>query len=238
MTAALPMGGQKITGMADPTVATDGATKNYVDTTTAAFFSTGDGKITLKNAADPGWILCDDGTFGSATSGSSNRQNADTQALFTLFYNSISDASAPILTSGGGATTRVAQGSAAAAWAANCRMTLTKQLGRAIAISGAGAGLTSRQLGTNLGEENHTLSLSEIPTGITSVVNFVKSVALYLAPVIATFNTGAAVGQPYDSAGPSNISFITTATGTSNNTGGAAHNNMQPTTFWNVMIKL
>jgi hypothetical protein len=38
-------------GMADPTVSTDGATKNYVDTTTAAFLSTGDVKLTLKTAA-------------------------------------------------------------------------------------------------------------------------------------------------------------------------------------------
>ena len=52
MTAALPMGGQKITGAADPTVATDVATKNYVDTTTATFFSTGDVKLTFKIVAD------------------------------------------------------------------------------------------------------------------------------------------------------------------------------------------
>ncbi|UDL87981.1 hypothetical protein LGH82_22855 [Mesorhizobium sp. PAMC28654] len=35
MAANLPMGGNKVTGMADPTISTDGATKNYVDTTTA-----------------------------------------------------------------------------------------------------------------------------------------------------------------------------------------------------------
>jgi hypothetical protein len=120
--------------------------------------TTGDGKITLKTTADAGWILCDDGTFGSATSGSSNRAIADTRSLFTLFFNNLTDAVAPILTSSGGATTRAGQGSAAAGWAANCRMTLTKQLGRSIAIAGAGSGLTSRALGSTVGNETSTLA--------------------------------------------------------------------------------
>ena len=38
MTSALPMGGNKITGMADPVVSSDAATKNYVDGGIAAFF--------------------------------------------------------------------------------------------------------------------------------------------------------------------------------------------------------
>jgi hypothetical protein len=51
--------------------------------------TTGDAKLTLKTTADTGWLLCDDGTFGSASSGSSNRANADTQSLFTLFFNNL-----------------------------------------------------------------------------------------------------------------------------------------------------
>ncbi|MET3225716.1 hypothetical protein ABIE85_001457 [Bradyrhizobium diazoefficiens] len=160
------MGANKITGMADPTVSTDAATKNYVDTTTAAFFSTGDVKLTLKTAADSGWVLFDDGTFGSASSGSSSRANADTQALFTLFFNNFTDANAPLLTSGGGATTRAGQVSAANAWAANCRMSLPKTLGRALGIAGSGSGLTSRALGVAVGEETHLLATSEIPAHI------------------------------------------------------------------------
>src|SRR5258708_1944894 len=118
MTAALPMGGQKIIGMADPTVATDATTKAYVDALIAALYSTGDIKLTLKTAPDSGWLMFDDGTFGSATSGSSNSNSAANQALFTLLFNNIADAWAPILTSGGGATTRAAQTNAASAWAA------------------------------------------------------------------------------------------------------------------------
>ena len=47
MTAALPMGGNKITGMADPAASTDGATKNYVDTANALQPS----KADIQNAA-------------------------------------------------------------------------------------------------------------------------------------------------------------------------------------------
>src|SRR5258708_7301291 len=64
MQANLPMGANKITGMADPTVATDAATKNYIDTLIASFFSTGDAKLTFKTAADTGWVLANDGTIG------------------------------------------------------------------------------------------------------------------------------------------------------------------------------
>ena len=255
MQAALPMGGNKVTGAADPTLSTDLATKNYVDTATAAFFSTGDGKLSLKNVADSGWILCDDGTFGSPSSGASSLASATTQALFTLFYNNLTDAGAPLLTSGGGATTRAAQTNAATAWAANCRMTLTKQLGRAIAIAGAGSGLTARVLGTSLGEESHVLAAAEIPTitaagsgsaSVTSTVNLPTNLTngLYLA-----YNGSPSYGAYSPAGNPSTAITIgpVTSTGsasvttTSNNTGGAspaAHNTMQPTTFWNVMVKL
>lgn len=241
MTAALPMGNQKITGMADPTIATDGATKNYVDTTTAAFFSTGDGKITLKTVADTGWILCDDGTFGSATSGSSNRANADTQALFTLFFNNISDTAAPLLTSGGGATTRAAQTNASSAWAANCRMTLTKQLGRAIAVAGTGAGLTARPLGSSLGEEAHPLTTAELAAH-THANSLTDPGHTHTIAVNTSGNGSTSVtqGQTGGSSVPGGISTTQTGISITNASAGSgnAHNNMQPTTFWNVMIKL
>jgi microcystin-dependent protein len=257
MQAALPMGSNKITGMADPTVSTDGATKNYVDTTTAAFFSTGDFKPTIKTTADSGWVMCDDGTFGSASSGSSSRANADTQALFTLFFNNLGDLAAPLLTSGGGATTRAAQTNAATAWAANCRMLLPKMLGRAIGAAGAGSGLTGRILGTNIGEEAHLLVLNEIPTGIASnnasqtiAANPPAGTALPYASVGSSLGNSTASNT---SAGANNMPVVTggiqwqyagglstvnSISVTSNNTGGAVHNNMQPTTFINWMIKL
>mgnify|MGYP000364245254 CR=1 FL=1 len=125
--------------------------------------TTGDAVLTFKTTATSGWVLMNDGTIGDASSGAS-RANADTSALFILLYDNVLDANAPILTSAGGATTRAAQGSAATAYAAHCRMTLPKQLGRAIIVGGAGAGLTSRALGVTGGEETHLLTTAEIPS--------------------------------------------------------------------------
>ena len=244
MQAALPMGGNKVTGAADPTVSTDLATKNYVDTATSAFFSTGDGKLSLKTAADTGWILCDDGTFGSTSSGASNLASATTQALFTLFFNNITDAAAPLLTSGGGATTRAAQTNAASAWAANCRMTLTKQLGRAIAIAGAGAGLTSRALGSSIGEETHLLTSAEIPAVPFSGATGVESNGHTHSVPASAGNTstgggGFSAAAPLGSgqSGGANMTHTHSFSGNISG-GGGAHNIMQPTSFWNVMVKL
>ncbi|WP_182872469.1 hypothetical protein [Bradyrhizobium diazoefficiens] len=231
--------------MADPTVSTDAATKNYVDTTTAAFFSTGDMKPTLKNVADAGWILFDDGTFGSATSGSSSRANQDTQALFTLFFSNMSDSAAPILTSGGGATTRAAQVSAANAWAANCRMSLPKTLGRALGVAGSGAGLTGRSLGASVGEESHTLIAGEIPV-ITSAVSVsgaltgTTSSNVDLGVGNVSLQTGGNPLMTVSTTGAASVTVSGTLNGaaTSNNAGGQAHNNMQPTVFVNWMVKI
>lgn len=250
MTAALPMGSNKITGMAEPTVSTDATTKNYVDTATATFFSTGDVKLTLKTTPDSGWLLFDDGTFGSATSGSSNSNSVNNLALFTLIFNNLSDTAAPILTSGGGATTRAAQTNAATAWAANCRMSLPKTLGRALAIAGSGSGLTARTLGQTLGEENHTLAASEIPTinssGTITVTVSGGNTVPSTAQAGANFgNTNIAAGgntRPINTSGSAwayNTTFVGTGqTMASTNTGGGSHNTMQPTSFLNAMVKI
>lgn len=206
-------------------------------------FSTGDVKLTLKTVPDTGWLMFDDGTFGSATSGSSNSNNAANQALFLLLFANVSDTFAPLFTSAGAGTTRGAQGTAAAAWAANCRMSLTKTLGRALAISGSGSGLTARTLGQTLGEETHLSTLAETPTGITSANT--ASIALSVTGTNISFgsNGAGATGSPLNTANSVNslVSSGTIAIGnaavTSNNTGGTAHNNMQPTTFMKAMVK-
>src|SRR5262245_62153853 len=125
-------------------------------------WSTGDAKLTFKTVADVGWVMMNDGSIGDASSGATTRANADCQALFTLFFNNCADADVPLQTSTGAATTRAAQGTAAAAWGAHCRMVLPKVLGRALAGAGAGAGLTNRPLGSKTGAETHTMSVAEM----------------------------------------------------------------------------
>lgn len=176
-------------------------------------FTTGDVKLTLKAAADAGWVMMNDGTIGNASSGGTTRANADTQALFELLWNNISNAWAPV-SSGRGA-------SAAADFAANKTITLPRSLGRALAIAGAGSGLTSRALGEYLGAETHTLVVGEMPshthdatpvvgTGPLTGINTTADANNYTTPIAPTSSTG----------------------------GGGAHNNMQPSTFLNVMVKL
>jgi microcystin-dependent protein len=247
MTAALPMGSNKITGMADPSVSTDAATKAYVDALVAIFFSTGDIKPTLKSIPDSGWLMFDDGTFGSATSGSSNSNSAANLNLFTLLFNSpFTDANIPIFTSGGGATTRAAQVSASAAWAANCRMSLPKALGRAFGAAGAGSGLTARTLGQTLGEETHLLTLTELPTGIHSSGTGTATASggrPNIAVTDGTISSGSVSGPgsnfpPVTSGSWAGVGSLAVAlTATSDNTGGGAHNNIPPTSYVNWMVK-
>jgi microcystin-dependent protein len=234
MTAALPMGANKITGMADPSVATDGATKNYVDTIMALVFSTGDVKLTLKTTADSGWVMCNDGTIGNTSSGATTRANSDTQALYTLLWNNVSDTFAPV-TGGRGA-------SASADFAAQKPIALTKTMGRALAISGAGSGLTARTLGQTLGEEVHTLLQAELPA-FKPAITITDPTHVHTGAV--TF-----AGGSYQSGG----TFSSILNGSTANTGAASTgitaaltsplgsgtplNVMQPTSFLNAMIKL
>jgi len=140
-------------------------------------FTTGDLKPTFKTVADAGWVLCSDGTIGSATSGGSVRANVDCLALFTLLFNNGTDTTNPILTSAGAATTRVAQGSAAAAWTANCRMTLPITAGRALAGAGAASGLATRVLGERAGAETVTLSVGNLAPHAHGSVNGINFLA-------------------------------------------------------------
>ena len=176
--------------------------------------TTGDVKLTLKTVVDSGWVMMNDGTIGSASSGATARANADCQNLFTLLWNNVSNTNCPV-SSGRGA-------SAAADWAANKTIVLPKALGRALAIAGSGAGLTARNLGDTVGEETHTLTQAEMPSHTHS----------YTAPTSAGQDL-APWACPGGYAGSTGTGSTTGSTGS-----GGAHNNVQPTTFLNVMIKL
>lgn len=184
---------------------------------------TGNAKLTL-GGVESGWLLADDGTFGPPFSGASNRANNDTQSLFNLSYAKFSDADAPLLTSVGGATTRAAQGLAADAWATNCRMTLPRQLGRSIAIAGAGAGLTARALGHYDGNETHTQQTGEVG---------IHDHAPTSGGNLATTNAGGPlgfVGPPGAAALYEDTLAATPAP--------SPMDIMNPRTYWNILIKL
>jgi len=187
-------------------------------------------KLTLKTVADTGWVMCNDGTIGNAASGGTTRANADTVNLFTLLWDNVADAQAAV-SGGRGAN-------AAADYAANKTIALTKMLGRAFGSAGAGAGLTSRVLGLATGTETHTLTAAE--SGLPSHVHREQG-NLNGSPVGAE-SPGGSSGTAINSLDIievidvfPGVALNTQATGGSS---GSAHNNMQPTAFVNAMIKL
>lgn len=176
---------------------------------TLANWSTGDVKLTLKTTADSGWVLMDDKTIGDASSSATGRANADTAALFTLLWTNTADADCAVST-GRGAT-------AAADFAAHKTIALPKTLGRALAVYGAGSGLTSRALAHVVGEETHVLTTTEMPSH-THNVNY------------QSLLNGGGTGGDVKGTGST---VATTSAGSD-----GAHNNMQPSVFLNVMVKL
>jgi hypothetical protein len=189
-------------------------------------YSTGDLKPSHKVVADAGWILWTDGNIGDASSGATIRANADTQELFILYYNSYSDASCPVSTSVGAATTRAAQGTAVAAYAAHCRMSLPLGAGRALAIAGLGVGLAGHDTGQATGTETVTPSID--------------TMAAHSHDPPDPFAAGSYLGTGV--AGFNNITFSGTGSVFNANTpvvgGGMPLNTIQPTTYISVMVKL
>lgn len=191
---------------------TGGANWLKIDLTSA--LTAGDAKLTLKTVADPGWVMADDGTIGNASSGGTTRANADTVNLFTVLWNNVSNTFAAV--SGGRG------GTAAADFAANKNIALTKVLGRALIVAGAGSGLTARSLGQTLGEETHLMTLSELVSHNHG------------NPAAGAFLTAGGAGGSYPATGSS----ATPATATAMTGGSTPFNVMQPSTAWNLMVKL
>jgi microcystin-dependent protein len=198
-----------------------------IDIVNGGGFTTGDVKMTLKTAADDGWVMMNDGSIGDASSSATTRANADTEDLFTLLWNNVSDTYCPVSSGRGG--------SAAADFAAHKTLTLPKALGRAMAGAGSGSGLTARSLGETLGEENHQLSTAELAQHLHTI-SHTHGTPNHTHSIYGASNQG--TGSYYgiaDGAGLSNSQSTTNSGNAGSNT---AHNNMQPSMFLNIMIKL
>lgn len=105
--------------------------------------------------APPLFILADGGTIGDAGSGASTRENADTEPLFTIYWDHMADSEAPV--SGGRG------GSASADFAAGKTIKIPEVSGRSMIGAGTGSGLTARVNGAQYGEEDHQLTIGEMP---------------------------------------------------------------------------
>lgn len=223
----------------------------------SSVWRTGDSKLTLQISADPGWVMMNDGSIGSPASGATTRANDDCNALFLLLYGNLSDTNAPIQTSAGSPTTRAAQGTAAAAWAANCRLVLPRQLGRSLVVAGAGAGLSARLLGSFWGSETKTIVTANMPAhnhGINdpghghSVYDPTHYHSYTAITITGDPNAGSLTGFPgfaytyteNTASAYSNVSIYANTTGisTQNNGSGTAFDVTNPSAAWNIMIKL
>lgn len=194
--------------------AVDGSLLTNLPAPTSAW-EIGDVKLRFAATAGAGWLLMNDGTIGKAGSGATYA-GADYEDLYKLLYAEISDTWAPV---SGGRT-----GNSQNDFDAGKTLTLSKVLGRALAISGSGSGLTARAMGESLGTETVTAEMpahthsawriiatvtnSSYAGGIDSPVNMLTD---------ASFDSGGATGSA--SSGDGNMSV------------------MQPTTFLNVFIR-
>lgn len=145
--------------------------------TGAALFSTGDVKYTLKSTADSGWILLNDGTIGSGSSGATTRANADTEDLYTLIWNNCPDQWCPA-TGGRGAN-------AAADFAANKPIGTPRVVGRTLSAWHPSSGAVTRAAGTNTGVDL---------TGDTLTVDSNTATWITGMPVMFTLTSGTVTG--------------------------------------------
>jgi len=194
-----------------------------------AIFTTGDLKPTHKTTADGGWILWVDGTIGDVLSNSSIRANADTVNLFTLYYNSYTDANCPIRTSANAVTNRAAQGTAAAAYAAHCRLTLPRGSGRKIGIAGGGAGLSAHTIGSFQGTETVSMTADQMPNHAHNI-SWAGQTNTFVTPGSGAVLDNSTGAQDYGLLG---VPLVTDGQG-----GGQPMNIMNPCTYLNIMIKL
>jgi hypothetical protein len=238
------------TALAGRVYVSDGAgSGSWVDATsviTNSAWSTGDIKTTHKVAADTSWILWSDGTIGDASSSATIRANADTAALFALYWNNYSNSLCPV--SGGRGA------SAAADYAAHKTLALPLGAGRALSNSGTGSGLTARTVGTWSGNETITLGTANLPNvtfavTVTGTITVVSTGANILQGSVANpfinFDTN---NQPGSLIGTGAAAGAITSTGGATLTGGTSSLNggvtqtafsiTQPTTYVNIMIKL
>lgn len=217
-----------------------------IDPTTIA--ATGDFKWRPTTETLTGWVKANGLTIGNATSGASQRANADTQALFTYLWTNFNNAHCPVA-GGRGA-------SAAADFTASKTIGLPDLRGRSpFGLDDMGASAAGRLLASNVtsgggdgvttsaatgGEANHTLVLAEAPPGQITF-NDAQHSHQYLSQSENKGSAGIFIEQPISAPGSGNTWFTATSfTGASvsDHAGGGSHNNMHPFMLGTWFVKL
>lgn len=224
-----------------------------VDPTTV--FATGDVLWLPIQGTRTGWVRANGRTMGSASSGATERANADTATLFAYLWNNFSNTVCPVSTGRGA--------NAAADFAANKTITLLDwrgyvpggldDMGNSAASRWANVPIVSGDTitaGSVLGEATHTLLTAELPA---------HNHAVYLNDPGHTHNidttSAASSGGPFwNIISPGNLTATKPATtgitvrdtagggGTANQTAqtgsGSVHNTVQKTVLGTFFIKL
>jgi microcystin-dependent protein len=113
--------------------------------------------------------------------------------------------------------------------------------GTASRITAAGCGLNGQTLGASLDQQNETLTLSQIPTGITSPVTVIPVNGNFPTNILGSpFQVAAGTGNfvPWWGTNPAapQVEHQMTGTASSNNTGGLAHPNVQPSQVTGIAV--
>jgi microcystin-dependent protein len=209
-----------------------------VDATT--ILDTGDLKVKYGTGALTGFVRANGRTIGSATSGASERANADCQSLFEYLWTA--DANLTVSTGRGA--------SANADWVANKTITLPDWRGRALAglddMGNSAAGrLTATYFGTAAtvlgaagGAESHTLTTPEIAshTHVNSLTDPGHTHDVHISSTASTGGGGALLGSNPGAVTQSATTGITITNAAAG--GGGAHKNVQPTMLATVYLKL
>ena len=200
----------------------------------------------LSSAAPSGWIMASGRTIGSATSGATERANADTANLYALLWASFSNTELPIQDSSGTPTTRGA--SAANDYAANKRLPLPDARGRSVfgldnvsnsgvigRITSAGSGINGETIGATGGAQTITLISDNLPSHTHTVT---VAYPAQIDPAEATDISNAGSTTVYipntpETNTPSPNTFTSSATGS-----GTAINKVPPAIILPWIVKL
>ena len=219
-----------------------------VDATT--ILAAGDLKVRYGTGVLSGFVRANGRTIGSATSGASERANADCQVLFEYLWNT--DVNLAVSTGRGA--------SSAADWAANKTITLPDWRGRALAAlddmgnSAAGRltatyfGAAATVLGVAGGNESTTLVAAQIPPGVTSsgtnsISVFSSGTNTALNPTQLSSAGGGGAGFNYFSwTSVANLGGLTSTGSNSisvtSNTAGNPHRTVPPMMLATIYLKL
>lgn len=219
-----------------------------VDPTTIS--STGDIKFRMTGEFVTGWAKLNAQTIGSATSGATQRANADTQNLFVYLWGNCPDAHCPVLGGRGG--------SGLADFNANKQITLpdwrgigpvglddmgNSAAGRIFAQNvTSGGGDTTTTPGASGGEALHTMALTELVGHTHSITDPGHTHTTNPANFVG-LNGGSAGNSIFSAAGnlPASLSINSATTGITgtNSTGSdTPFNQMQPFILGTWYVKL